>query len=67
MGAAVGGRQARVGPPSQETSPHMPRPPPPAKAQLGDSFKDVFSRTALLFFVVAFLTFMRQARMGLGP
>ena len=29
--------------------------------QLGDSWKDVFSRAALLFFVVAFLTFMSIA------
>ena len=29
--------------------------------QLGDSWKDVFSRAALLFFVVAFLTFMAIA------
>ena len=29
--------------------------------QLGDAWKDVYSRAALLFFVVAFLTFMSIA------
>lgn len=38
--------------------PPLPSPHPP---QLGDSWMDVFSRAALLFFVVAFLTFMSIA------
>lgn len=43
---------------------HLFQASPAAPPQLGDAWKDVFSRTALLFFVVAFLTFMRWAGCG---
>lgn len=41
--------------------PPLPSPPLVPLPQLGDSWMDVFSRAALLFFVVAFLTFMSIA------